>query len=676
MTKNILIVDDEDHVKRVLVRILAKAGYQCVEADNALQARQCLEDRNFDLILCDIIMPGESGIDFIQYVSVKYPDIAVIMVTGIDDTQKADDALKVGVYGYIIKPFSEAQVLINVQNALRQQQLKIENQHHLKNLEKRIQERTSELEVSEKKFRSISDSAQDAIIMMNPEGKIEFWNKASEKIFGYSSREALGQNLHRLIVPEHFHMTHEKAFQTFKSTGQGKAVGKTLELSAITKDEKEIPVELSLSALKIREKWHAVGILRDITYRKRAEKELKEAHVKATQLLASISSIIVALDMEDNIVEWNQCAEKSFGLPRTEVIGKKLSECSIDWDIKKVSREINLCKTSWQRGSLDDVRLTHQNKKERLLGISFNPVLGLSGKIRGVLIHASDITDRRHLESQLAQAQKLESIGQLAAGIAHEINTPTQYVGDNTRFLKEAFEDMNRALKNYGQLFNAVKKNAVSDHLIQEVEKVVHETDIAYLMEEVPTAIEQTLEGLARVTKIVRSMKEFSHPGVDEKTTVDINDALENTITVARNEWKYVADVKTDFEVNLPLVACLPGELNQVFLNIIINAAHAISDASEDGSEKKGIITASTRSNGNSVKIRISDTGRGIPEDIQPRIFDPFFTTKEVGRGTGQGLAISHTVIVEKHGGSISYETELGKGTTFIIQLPIQNEGG
>ena len=644
-----------------------------MEANNALQARQCLEDQNYDLILCDIIMPEESGIDFIQYVSVAYPDIAVIMVTGIDDTQKADEALKIGVYGYIIKPFSEAQVLINAQNALRQRQLKIENRHHL---EKRIQERTSELQVSEKKFRSISDSAQDAIIMMNPEGKIEFWNKAAEKIFGYSSKEALGQNLHRLIVPEHFHMTHEKAFETFKSTGQGKAVGKTLELSARTKNDKEIPVELSLSALKIREKWHAVGIIRDITDRKMAEKDLKEAHVKATQLLASISFIIVALDMEDKIVEWNQCAEKSFGLTRNEVIGKKLSECPIDWDTKKVLREINLCKTSGKWGSLDDVRMTHQNKKERLLGVSFNPVLGLSGKVRGVLIHAYDITNRRHLESQLAQAQKLESIGQLAAGIAHEINTPTQYVGDNTRFLKEAFEDTNRALKSYDQLFNAVKNNTVSDHLIQEVENVIQKTDLIYLMAEIPTAIEQTLEGLARVTKIVRSMKEFSHPGADEKTTVDINSALENTLTVARNEWKYVADVKTDFEADLPLVACLPGELNQVFLNIIINAAHAISDISEDGSGKKGIITASTRSKRNSVEIRISDTGRGIPEDIQSRIFDPFFTTKEPGRGTGQGLAISHTVIVEKHGGSINFETETGKDTTFIIQLPIQNEEG
>jgi len=218
-------------------------------------------------------------------------------------------------------------------------------------------------------------------------------------------------------------------------------------------------------------------------------------------------------------------------------------------------------------------------------------------------------------------------------------------------------------------LFDAVKKNAADDHLIQEVEKVVHETDIAYLMEEVPTAIEQTLEGLARVTKIVRSMKDFSHPGVDEKTTVDINNALENTITVARNEWKYVADVKTDFEADLPLVACLPGELNQVFLNIIINAAHAISDASEDGSGKRGIITASTQSNLKSVEIRISDTGRGIPEDIQPRIFDPFFSTKGA-RGTGLGLSVSYGII-EGHGGTIVVDSEMEKGTVFTITIPV-----
>jgi two-component system NtrC family sensor kinase len=553
VAENILIVDDEKHIRRLLEKILEKKGYHCTQAADASEARRCLEDHKVDLILCDIIMHGESGIDFIQYVSVAYPEIATVMVTGIDNTQKADEALNAGVYGYIIKPFDEAQILIGVHNALRQRKLKIENRQYLENLEEKIQERTDELRVS--------------------------------------------------------------------------------------------------------------------------EKNLKEAHVKATRLIASISSIIIALDLEDKIVEWNRCAEKSFGLTRNQVVGKKLSECPIDWDTERVLRKIHLCKTSGQRGSLDDVRLTNQNKKERLLGISFNPVLGVSGKIRGILIYAADITKRKYLESQLAQAQKLESIGQLAAGIAHEINTPSQYVGDNTLFLQEAFQDMDQAFKSYGQLFEAVKKNAVTDNLIQEVEKVIQETDLVYLMEEVPTAIGQTLEGVERVSKIVRSMKEFSHPGVDEKTSIDINRALENTITVARNEWKYVADMETDFEANLPLVPCLPGALNQVFLNIIINAAHAISDVVGDDSNGKKAIKVATKSNGNSVEIRISDTGPGIPEKIQPRIFDPFFTTKEVGKGTGQGLAISHSVIVEKHGGSIGFETETGKGTTFIIQIPIQSNG-
>jgi signal transduction histidine kinase len=269
----------------------------------------------------------------------------------------------------------------------------------------------------------------------------------------------------------------------------------------------------------------------------------------------------------------------------------------------------------------------------------------------------------------------MASIGQLAAGIAHEINTPTQYVGDNTRFLKEAFGNLHQLLEKYSNLFEAAKGDALTKDHIRELEKAVEEADLAYLNKETPKAIQQTLEGVEHVTKIVRSLKEFSHPGSKEMTATDINKALENTITVSRNEWKYVAEMETDFDPSLPLVPCMPGELNQVFLNMIINAAHAITDVVGDGSNgKKGTIKISTKDNGDSVEIRISDTGTGIPEDIRSRIFDPFFTTKQVGKGTGQGLTISHSVIVEKHGGSVSLDTKMGEGTIFIIQLPIHRE--
>jgi len=192
-----------------------------------------------------------------------------------------------------------------------------------------------------------------------------------------------------------------------------------------------------------------------------------------------------------------------------------------------------------------------------------------------------------------------------------------------------------------------------------------------YLADEVPKAVQQGLEGVGRVASIVSAMKEFSHPGAKEKAHVDLNHAIETTVTIARNEWKYVADTELDLDPQLPPVPCLPGEFNQVILNLIINAAHAIADVVGDGSRGKGTITITTRRQNNEAEIRIQDTGKGIPEKARDRVFDPFFTTKAVGKGTGQGLAIAHSVVVDKHGGSIAFETAEGKGTEFVIRLPL-----
>jgi PAS domain S-box-containing protein len=281
-----------------------------------------------------------------------------------------------------------------------------------------------------------------------------------------------------------------------------------------------------------------------------------------------------------------------------------------------------------------------------------------------------DITKRRLLQSQLLQAQKLESIGQLAAGIAHEINTPTQYIGDNVQFLKDAFEDLRSLLANYERLLAAAKANTLSLETVQEVMAAVERADAGYLLEEIPKAIAQTVEGITRVSKLVSAMKEFSHPGTKEKIPLDLNRAIEGTITVSRNEWKYVADLETEFDPSLPLISCQPGEFNQVILNLIVNAAHAIADVTGKGAAEKGRITVQTRNCGEWVEIRIQDTGSGIPEKARARVFDPFFTTKEIGKGTGQGLAIARSVVVDKHGGTIQFETEEGTGTTFIIRLP------
>jgi PAS domain S-box-containing protein len=281
------------------------------------------------------------------------------------------------------------------------------------------------------------------------------------------------------------------------------------------------------------------------------------------------------------------------------------------------------------------------------------------------LVLAVDVTERKLLEEQLKQAQKLESIGQLAAGIAHEINTPVQYIGDNTHFLAGAFKDVGRVLDLY-------RTAAAEPGRFAEAERAAEDADLAYLLEEAPRAIEQTLEGVSHVARIVKAMKEFAHPGTEEKAPVDLNRTLETVVTVARNEWKYAAEVVTDLDPDLPPVPGLAGELNQVFLNLLVNAAHAVQAATSPG--EKGAITITTRRAGGFVEVRVADTGCGIPEAIRGRVFDPFFTTKPVGQGTGQGLAIAHAVVVQRHGGAITFESEVGRGTTFVVRLPLAGD--
>ena len=283
---------------------------------------------------------------------------------------------------------------------------------------------------------------------------------------------------------------------------------------------------------------------------------------------------------------------------------------------------------------------------------------GWEGCVTDISMLKQTLEERDRLEDNLRQAQKLEAIGQLAAGIAHEINTPTQYVGDNLRFLKESFGELDSVIT---QLVEAGGGTA---------RKALDSADFDYLKEEIPRALNQSLEGVDRVAKIVRAMKEFSHPA-REKTATDLNRAIQSTITVASNEWKYVAEMEMDLDTELPSVHCSPAEFNQVVLNIVVNAAHAITDVVGDGGKGKGKIRVKTRAEGDWAVVEIADTGKGMPTHIQQRIFDPFFTTKEVGKGTGQGLAIAHNVIVDKHGGTIKVVSSPGQGTTFIIRLPI-----
>jgi len=279
-----------------------------------------------------------------------------------------------------------------------------------------------------------------------------------------------------------------------------------------------------------------------------------------------------------------------------------------------------------------------------------------------------EIVQREQIAAELRLAQKLEAVGRLAAGVAHEINTPIQFVNDSLYFLRSACDDINTVLNLCLAAKNDIEAGESAEAILKKIQETMSAIDLEFLQDEIPKAFERTFDGANRVAGIVRAMKEFAHPDTNEQSPADINQALQTTLTVATNEYKYVATVNTVFG-DLPMVVCNIGELNQVFLNMVVNAAHAIHDAGKDVST--GTISISTALVEDMVEVTIADNGCGIPAENIEKIYDPFFTTKEVGRGTGQGLAITRSIVIDKHGGDIRVASKPGEGTRFTLCLPV-----
>ncbi|MBA1445982.1 MAG: PAS domain-containing protein [Chromatiales bacterium] len=423
----------------------------------------------------------------------------------------------------------------------------------------------------------------------------------------------------------------------------------------------------------------AVVTFKDITERKHLEDDLRKSRNTYRTLVDNLPQRIFNKDTNSVYISCNRQYAADLGITPQALVGKT------DYDVHPAELAESFRaddKSVMESGEIRELQESYiKDGEERFINTVKTPLEDEKGNSTGILGIFWDITEqkaaeqeRQSMEVQLRHAQKLEAVGQLAAGIAHEINTPTQFVSDNTRFLQDAFADYGRLFAAYERLTDAATGGSVPEVLVDEAKRVAEEIDIDYLKEEIPRAVEQSVEGLGRIARIVQAMKEFSHPGTGEKTPTDLNRAIETTIDVSRSEWKYSAELITELAPELPQVPVLPGEFNQVMLNLIVNAAHAIDDAMGE-SGGMGEIRIATQQEGEWVEIRVSDTGKGIPEAIQKRIFEPFFTTKEVGKGSGQGLAITWSVIVDKHGGAIDVESEEGKGATFIIRLPVKPKG-
>ena len=415
------------------------------------------------------------------------------------------------------------------------------------------------------------------------------------------------------------------------------------------------------------EKGQFTAMFENITERRTAEEALRQSEERFRGVVNDLPIFVVRMSPDRTITFVNQAYCRYIGKSEVELLGTHdlpevyaADQAETDEVVRALRKDRPM--------ATHDMRVVAPNGDIRWHRCTFR-ALFKGDDLSEMLTVGQDITEIRALDALSAQSQKLEAIGRLSAGIAHEINTPTQYVGDNIHFLKDAFRKLNAMVERLRDVTAGTAPLPERISAAAEAEKLA---DWAYLSEETPKAIDQTIDGVQRISHIIRAMKEFAHPSAQQVVSTNLNRALESTCTVARNEWKYVANVVMDFAPDLPLVPCVPGDMNQVFLNVIINAAQAIGEANGAQTTAKGTITVRTRRDGDAVEVRISDTGAGIPAALRSRVFTQFFTTKGVGQGTGQGLAFARNVVTKEHGGTIAFETEEGKGTTFIIRLPLK----
>lgn len=538
----------------------------------------------------------------------------------------------------------------------------------------------TERRAAEESIHRLSQAVEQSpsmVVITDVNGRIEYVNRKFIEVTGYTSNEVLGKNPRILKSGE---MPPEAYRQMWTRISNGQEWHGEFHNR---KKSGELYWE-SASISPIKDAFgNASGFLavkEDITEKKLAETALRESEQRFRTIISVPLDAILMVDGSGRITFWNTAAERTFGFTAAEAMGQDMLTLLSDTTHCNAVREaFEKCRSSADdcANGVMELVMTRRGGQEVPVELTGSRVK-MDGATQTVCI-IRDITNRKmaemeraKMEVQLRHGQKMQSIGQLAAGVAHEINTPTQFISDNLRFLQDIHRDIAPLLHKIAGLIR--NRPVGNDPILQEILAIADKLDIEYVSEEVPRAVDQSIEGIQRVARIVGAMKEFSHPGTDDFVAMDLRKAIESTITVSRNEWKYVADIHTEFAPDVPSVPALPGEFNQAMLNLIVNAAHAIGDVVKDNGGGKGVITISTKRSDPWVEIRVGDTGNGIPPEVRPRIFEPFFTTKPVGKGTGQGLAIVHSVVVDKHGGEVSFESETGAGTTFIIRLPAEGK--
>ena len=536
--------------------------------------------------------------------------------------------------------------------------------------EEEVRRKELQVRARDSQLRGIIANLQDAYFRADLAGRLTAVSPSTARIYGYGSPEEMQG------IP---------AEALYAGAGERDAViedlrkdGKISDRVGLGRKKDGTSFWVSLNVQFCRDDEGRIvgteGFARDISARMRAEEDLR---LRDAAIAASSTGVTIS-DLRGAITYANPAFAQMHDREPGELVGTPLAAL---WR----GRSDELWEEVLRKGLWTGEQEVRRKDGTSLSAqIAINVVKDVRGEPLAVVGAFLDITerkraeerlrreiaDRERMEVELRHLQKLEAVGRLAAGIAHEINTPTQFVWDSLRFLKEAFDAFARLLTGYRAALEASSAAGVGgDSRREEIRALEEALDVEFLEDEIPPSLNRCLDGVSRIATIVQSMREFARSDQRDQSSADINRAIEATITIARNEYKFVANLETAFS-ELPPVVCHIGDLSQVFLNLIVNAAHAIAEVVKE-SGAKGTIRISTRHEGEQVRIDVADTGAGIAPDARGHIFEPFFTTKPVGKGTGQGLAIARSIVVDRHGGSLTFESEPGKGTTFTIRLPI-----
>jgi signal transduction histidine kinase/CheY-like chemotaxis protein len=706
----ILYVEDDRALARLVQKRLESMDYDMDIAFNSEQGLKQFQSCNYDVLIVDQTLPEGSGLEFVHKIAVPGSFPVTIMVTGTGNETIAVEAMKLGLSDYLVKDLEGGFLNLLpmvIANALDQRRLcdkgiQIEQELALRSRIAEIFLTSSEREMygevlnvlvgaTLSKYGIFSYLDEDGAAVLaglitdetDKDNSFVINRRVSRMVWSDGAwGRALVQNKSFLANELFaFSITHDKIERSLivPIVFQDDLIG-FIGVANKSEDYKQQECETLENIARYIAPLLDARLKKDRQEKQRraAEEEMRNLTLKLSikvKIMACLRAISEKIQnpqlCEDDVFQGVVgLAPSGWQYPeitcvRIIVKGKTYQSVNYQDSFWKIISPIKMDQNVF--GTIEVCYSKEKGKEDDgpFLQEEYNLLYDISERL-GMLM------GRKRIEHELAQAHRLEAVGQLAAGIAHEINTPTQFVGDNTRFLKDAFNDINVLFDKFQKLLQAAKDGNTPPDLLTEIDTCLSNADFQYLNKEIPMAINQSLEGVERVSKIVKSMKEFSHPGANIKQPIDLNSAIESTLTVARNEWKYVADLQLDLAPDLPLVTCLPGDLNQVFLNLIVNAAHAMESKLGESPQEKGTLTVRTWCDENAVFIQIQDTGTGIPADIHDRIFNPFFTTKNVGRGTGQGLAIARSIVVDRHGGEISFQTEIGQGTTFTVKIPIQ----